>query len=373
VAQVNSAGNTPAEQQAVSAVTTENAAAVAALLVLEKQALDRVTSGLRQILNELFRRLSAKYVLLTGALANTTSPQQADQLRQILIDGIQDLATQAQQAAQALAQAAQQALARGREYANRYLSDPVDDVSLPAEVQQLIDGLPAQIEAKIDDATRAIEQLALPDWDSLVKAVGRANQVPNSVTRTVTTAVNRANSSAVRQVAVERGASVLWVAEPDACVICLALSGHIIDPMSGDGFDEEATFGRPGSAPDVWPPGQPLMEPPRHPNCRCHPELWFGPHVAPGGPEETSLYNRPGIGERVDLAAALRREAKRSVLYGWSLESESNNTRLYAARRLLSLGAGLPKSVEERAHLAVARGQFEGRVHPSKRRTAHRQ
>ncbi len=371
--QANSAGNTGAEQQAVSAVTVENAAAVAALLVLEKQAVDATVGPLRDLLRELFRSLASRYVLLTGGLGNPiTDPAQAAALQQIYTDGLAQLADHAE--TQALHDFAEQALGRGLDYANRYLADPVarGGVTLPDEVVQLIDQVPQQVAEKAAEAVRFAQQQPLTGWDDLVRRMGKASQAPTSVERTVTTVINRSNSDAIRQVAVDKGASLLWVAEPDACVICLALSGHIIDPMSGDGFDEEATFGKPGSAPDVWPPGMPLMSPPRHPNCRCHPELWFGTSTEPGGPADSSLYNRPNVGATVDLPAALRREAKRSVVYGWSLPSESNKLRLEAASRLLSIGAGLPKSVEERGHKAVARGRFEGRTHPSKRRIAHR-
>jgi hypothetical protein len=368
--QVNSAGNSSAEQQSVSAVKAENAAAVAALLLLEKQAVEAVAGPMRTRLADLFRSLAGRYVLLTGGLDRPIAdPAQARALQQIYADGLADLREFAE--ADRLADFARQALGRGLDYANRYLADPVTTATLPAEVVQAIDNLDQQISEKVGDALHFADQTPLTGWDDLVRQVGKAHQIPNSVERTVTTVVNRANGSAIRQAAVAKGASLLWVAEPDACVICLALSGHVIDPSSGDGFDEEATFGKPGSAPDVWPPGEPLMEPPRHPYCRCHPELWFGPHVPEGGPEENALYNRPGVAAGVDLPAALRREAKRSVVYGWSLPSESNKIRLDAAGRLLQAGAGLPRTVEERAHKAVARGEFDNRIHPS-RRTAKR-
>ena len=59
---------------------------------------------------------------------------------------------------------------------------------------------------------------------------------------------------------------LVWIAERDACLTCLALAGHVSDPNSGIGFDEDASFS-PHGAPPVWPPGMPLLAPPRHPNC----------------------------------------------------------------------------------------------------------
>jgi hypothetical protein len=370
--QVNTAGNSSAEQAAVSAVTVENAAAVAALLLLEKQAITAVSGPLRQLLSNIFRTLAGRYVLMFGGLERPADPVQAQQLVQILVTELQAVATY--DPTPQLEEFAARAAVRGLEYANRHLPDPVaaDTIELPTVLTQAIEAVPTAMAQSVADTTTFAEQLPITGWDDLVKAMGHANQAATSLERSSTWAVNKASSDAIRQVAVNKGASLLWIAEPDACVRCLALSGHLIDPMSGEGFDEEATFGRPGSAPDVWPPGQPLMGPPAHPNCRCHPELWFGPHVPVGGPEENALYNRPGVGANVDLPAALRREAKRSVVYGWSLPSESSTVRLDAAARLLQRGAGLPKSVEERGHRAVAKGSFDNRIHPSRRRAARR-
>lgn len=370
--QVNSSGNTSAEQQAVSAVALENAAAVAALLLLEKQAIDAVSGPLRKLLSDIFRTLAGRYVLMFGALDRPADPVAAQQLTDTLVTELQAVAEY--DPTPQLQEFAAQAAARGLEYATRHLAEPVaaDTLELPTVLAQAIEAVPQTMAESVASATNFAEQLPITGWDDLVKAMGKANQAATSLERSTTWAVNKANSDAIRQAAVDKGASLLWVAEPDACVICLALSGHVIDPMSGDGFDEEATFGKPRSAPDVYPPGEPLMSPPRHPNCRCHPELWFGPHVPEGGPEENALYNRPGVGANVDLPAALRREAKRSIVYGWSLPSESGAVRLDAAARLLQRGAGLPRSVEERGHRAVAKGSFDNRIHPSHRRAPRR-
>lgn len=370
--QTNSAGNTSTEQQAVTSVTVENAAAVAALLLLEKQAIDAVSGPLRKLLSDIFRTLAGRYVLMFGGLDKPADPVQAQQLAELLVTELQQVAEY--DPSPQLQQFAAAAAARGLDYANRYLADPVaaDVLEQTPELTEAIAAVPETMAESAAAAADFAEQLPITGWDDLVRAMGKANQAATSLERSTTWAVNKANSDAVRQVAVDKGASLLWVAEPDACVVCLALSGHVIDPMSGDGFDEEATFGKPGSAMDVWPPGQPLMGPPRHVNCRCHPELWFGAHVPVGGPEENALYNRPGVGANVDLPAALRREAKRSIVYGWSLPSESGAVRLDAAQRLLERGAGLPRSVEERGHRAVAAKRFDNRIHPSRRRAARR-
>lgn len=142
---------------------------------------------------------------------------------------------------------------------------------------------------------------------------------------------------------VDNGLRVVWVAERGACLVCLGLSGHFIDPNSGAGFDEEATFGKPGSAMAVWPLGMPLMSPPRHPNCRCRLRIIRADNVM--------------------VTEALRREAERTVARGWSGHA-SRVSRLSAADRLMRVPNRLPMTVNERAVRDVGRGEFSTRHRP---------
>lgn len=141
---------------------------------------------------------------------------------------------------------------------------------------------------------------------------------------------------------VENGLRVVWVNERDACLVCLALAGHVIDPNSGDGFDEFATFS-PHPAPAVWPPGMPLMGPPRHPNCRCRLRIIAADNTM--------------------VPEALRREAERSVARGWSAH-DSRRSRLRAADMLVRRANRLPRTVNERAAKNVAAGSFSTRHRP---------
>ena len=131
---------------------------------------------------------------------------------------------------------------------------------------------------------------------------------------------------------------LVWIAETNACVICLALSGTIARP--GRSFDASATYG--SSAPPVL--GGELNTPPRHPFCRCTVE--------------------PAVS--TEFASTLRREADRSVLRGFSLESESMTTRVQAADRLLERGVDAPKSVQTFARRAVRDGKFPTRDRPKR-------
>lgn len=158
-------------------------------------------------------------------------------------------------------------------------------------------------------------------------------------------AVNRANNLGVDLVAKQLGVGTVWVAERDGCVVCLAYSG-VTAPV-GLPFPPDLTFGDRKPSPP-WPGGV-LWYPPRHPNCRCS--------------------TRPVAGFDLEteraFAAALRREARRSIVRGFSLPTESEGVRLRAADRLLRVGANLPKTVEDYGRRAVRRGRFPDRSVPA--------
>lgn len=203
---------------------------------------------------------------------------------------------------------------------------------------------------RIEKAVTALERsTTAPQIAAAIRIAGGAVE---SVGTGAEYAVNAAANSAPRRIAIARGQQLVWVAERDACVVCLALSGDVIDPFEGESFDETATFGV-MSPPAVWPPGMPLSSPPRHPHCRCIVQVWDGSVV-------------PGF---LSWPQRLKHEALRSVARGWSLPSESRNARLHAAARILRDGRAeeLPKSVRAEAVRAIARGRFTSRTVPRHR------
>ena len=153
--------------------------------------------------------------------------------------------------------------------------------------------------------------------------------------RRISDGITRAGNEGATAVADAAGLPTVWVAETNACVHCLAYSGKIARP--GGLFPKGLTYGRPSRAPAGG-----LAHPPLHPHCRCSVEPLHDP----------------------SYAAALRREADRSVLRGFSLESESMRTRVDAAARLLDRGVSAPKSVIAYARSAVKRGEFTTRGRP---------
>jgi hypothetical protein len=121
--------------------------------------------------------------------------------------------------------------------------------------------------------------------------------------------------------------ALIWVAERDACVRCLAYAGlHV---LAGGKFEGGLTFGprwssvigRPPLAGPGWFEGEGS-----HPNCRCELHLIHLTDVRPA-------------------ADALKREARRSVAKGWARPTEGENVRVVAAQRLLAGAANLPASV----------------------------
>lgn len=153
----------------------------------------------------------------------------------------------------------------------------------------------------------------------------------NSTRGRVTEVINRGGNEGLTAVANEAGLPTVWIAERNACVHCLAYSGRVA--KVGGTFPGGLTYGAKSYYPDA------IAEPPRHPHCRCT--------VEPLNSQQ--------------FADTLRREADRSVLRGFSLESESMKVRLDAARRLLDSGVDLPASVQAYARKALRDGKFPTR------------
>lgn len=162
-------------------------------------------------------------------------------------------------------------------------------------------------------------------------AFAAASSAETRIRRSVTTLVGGAGNAGTTAVADLANLPTVWVAETNACVTCLAYSGKVAKP--GKKFPKGLSYGPRSTV------ASPLDYPPAHPNCRCT--------VEPLNSQE--------------YADALRREADRSVLRGFSLTSESVATRVEAARRLLAEGVDAPKSVIAYAQRAVKAGKFPSR------------
>lgn len=151
----------------------------------------------------------------------------------------------------------------------------------------------------------------------------------------VVTQINASSNAASETVGEAVKSPMVWEAERDACVHCLALSGTVVR-RAGEAFpvvsygEVPAAFGA-------------ISSPPRHPHCRCR--------IAPLASQA--------------YADALKREAQRSVLRGFSLQSESQAVRVKAAAKLLDRDPIAPKTVKQYAAQAVKAGKFPVRDVPA--------
>ena len=200
----------------------------------------------------------------------------------------------------------------------RRVLDPLD-LTLPVDEQLARTALQLTGDALLDQT-----------FDAVTAALRTARHSVNRIRATLAHDITAATNDGIRAVAETAGTHVIWLAERDACLTCLAYAGATALP--GQAFPSELTFAsRPMRA------YGPLLGPPRHPRCRCVLQLW--------DPSDEAV------------ADALKREAKRAVLRGWA-GGESTRERLNAAERLLQLGAGMPKSVEQAARRAIRTGRF---------------
>ena len=130
-------------------------------------------------------------------------------------------------------------------------------------------------------ATKAQERIATAarlagvtregSFAAVTRAVAPAQQAAADVDRAARTMTNTALNQGIVDVAEHVGGKLLWVAERDACRVCLALSGHVVNV--GDEFDVMARF---AGQPLLWVPDGGLTRPPRHPRCRCRCSVWRG-------------------------------------------------------------------------------------------------
>lgn len=201
----------------------------------------------------------------------------------------------------------------------------------------------AAIAERRDRALAMLRPQRARRWSDVQAGIGVAHSALPAARAHIATSINEAVNEAAQAAIDGEGEMTLWIAERDACVNCAAYAGMTVaadaDFPAGLSWDPSQR-GR----------GAALASPPKHPNCRCRITAWA---------EDWAVEGVPSFPE------SLRREARRSIARGHSLPTESGASRIRAARELLRTGAGLPKSVEEFAALAVRAGRFADRSVPS--------
>ncbi|HEX3778524.1 MAG TPA: hypothetical protein VHX38_02575 [Pseudonocardiaceae bacterium] len=365
------ATTTPAQQPVPQPPRTppgwEHLAERAAEILAIEETARRALAPFRLQLQRFTRRMMATWVRTTGGLHEQANPIEMAIITADVLRGLEDLDPTgvASRVEAATVKAAETGwrqtldeLAAIDAYPGVDLSAEVDDIRRHVDLGQQLDALVRRELSRIEPSMRdrlsqaAHEAYGLGEigrWSEVADIVTRAMSAATGAERIAHWVVNYAANQGSRDTARRLGFGRVWVAERNACVVCLALSGTVSVDAA---FDGDATYGTRPLA--VWPAGTALWQPPRHPWCRCRAEVWRG--SVPG-------YNGP------DLPTALRREAERSILTGWRLPSESESVRLVAARNLLARGTDLPKSVQQRARIAIARGAFGPQPRPRPRRS----
>lgn len=340
----------------------------AELYALEKLASKTVVGPLRKQVHGVFRAAAALWVTMFGSLDAPATPERHGEFLAALK---QKVAAIDPSVAGPLAEYADKALAMGVRHAADEVgvrvgkrgaeqptaAQPIPEPRRPGHGART-DWPTVDVDAALDDATRgvlnaverdvkqqllhgehAIDQVVGTDYKDATDALAETQRAVTTADRATTVVVNGAANTGSDAIAKVLGAARLWIAERNACEHCLAYSGEVAEVDRS--FTVGLTFGTKALVP--WPEPNYLLCPPLHPHCRCRTTPWLG--SVPG-------YTGP------DLPAVLKREAQRSILTGWRMDSESERARLDAAARLLRRGTNLPKSVQARARAAVKRGQF---------------
>jgi len=288
---------------------------------------------LRLALADAARRLAAEYIKAAGSLAAPLPPQAQDGLRAAVRRIIHALATGFVSELPALVSRLAEITDGGLRLGAQVPGRPR---RLRLKASRELEAANAKLRKTLRDQAAAARKLAdtgpLRRYSDVTAMVAKAQQAVNQVESTARWVANRAVNEGARATAEAADAPVLWLAERDACLTCLAYAGHLAEP--GQPFPAGLSFGDSSTVTD------PIDGPPAHPNCRCRLQPWFG--------------TEPQFG--IQLPQALQREAQRSVLMGAS-DYASRLAKLRAADRLLKTSlSGLSDTVKIRARRAVRAG-----------------
>lgn len=184
------------------------------------------------------------------------------------------------------------------------------------------------------------------DRGDVVKAFALASRAVTYTDQAASSLVHDAARGGMDQVATADGWSQILQGERNCCLRCASFQGAIADPP--DFVFRPVLLGAwlaPGDREGVT-----LLI---HDHCRCRGRLVRRADALISGASD------PG-----SLTNVLQREARRSIVLGLALPSESQAARRRAASELLARrgGACLPKTVEQRARRRIAAGRFRTRT-----------
>lgn len=233
---------------------------------------------------------------------------------------------------QALAEYAQQARLLGVARELRRVPDLSRGITFP---QAPAVDLDARVRAGLAEAAR-IADAGIRTKADASSVAGKVKATRSAVQGTARWTAHEGLNAGVAAVAKAAGMRLLWVPERNACLHCLAHAGWVVEP--GSEFPAGLTFDPRGSHLPA------VAYPPLHPSCRCEARATRLPVGRPD-PDRS----------KVDPAARLAAEARRSVVYQWT-DYASGPAMERAAEALLHAGAGLPTTVIQRARRDLRRG-----------------
>ncbi len=217
---------------------------------------------------------------------------------------------------------------------------PVVTATPDPDLKAAVDGIDESTQAILDEADRLADDLDMAEEDNVLTVASKVTSSGKTAEGITRWSANRALNAGISDAARRNGMRLLWRAERNGCLKCLAYSGLTAEP--GTDFPVGLTLGTGKSTLGGVP------YPPLHRYCRCR--------VVPyAGPEATELGH--------DEASGLVREANRTVARGWS-DYASKPERLRAVDLLFRRGYKLPKSVLARAARDLKRGTFSQRHRP---------
>lgn len=324
------------------------------LLAIEQKAGDRAARPIEQKLQSITRELTKRYIQAFGSLfARDIDPLKLAGIQAWLLSELQSI--NADHIVDSIITAAQTASEHGVNAAYEQVNTPRDErivePEIDPQVRENAQNAHTDVAAKL--FTAGVLLGAVTRWGDFTTVLAKVKQASNTARQAAQTTVNASSASAMEAVGislVSQGGSYkkVWWTERNACVHCQAYAGETAE--LGGSFQGGLTYGKkPITENDV--PSCPL-----HNSCRCRQELIATNDSA--------------------IPAALKREAGRSIVKGWSLESESQSARLYATEKLLEQidrnnnrlpGTNtqfLPKTVISEAKKAIRDGKYKNRKVP---------
>lgn len=297
-------------------------------LAFELQAVARVTGTVARTLDELVRRILAAIEAARIAVPPVDiTPQIVEMIRRFEFVSME----------QALEEVGTEARNLGIMRAMQRFANPRDRLRAALAIPEELE--PPDIDRAVQEGLReaiSIARIGVRNRRQASAVAGRLRATRAKAEGTARYVANEGINAGTAAVAREMELRLLWVAERNACLHCLAHAGHAVEV--GDSFPAGLSFDPRGSRFDGVP------HPPLHPNCRCQVRTYAGTAGAPSE-DRSSL----------DPADRLAAEARRSVVYQWT-DHASGPAAQRAAEALLRAGAALPSSVEKRARSAVKKG-----------------